>query len=104
MTSFAMADVTDLPDGTGKAFTINGKRLALFHLGGAWYAIDDRCSHANASLSEGELDRDEGCVLCPLHGSPFDLATGHPRSLPAYAPVSTYRVWVEDKKVMIELP
>lgn len=98
-----IAAVADVPEGSGKAFTAGGQRIAVFCAGGAFYAIDDTCSHAQASLSEGELDTDELCVECPLHGSPFHLETGQPRTLPAYAPVRTYAVRVEGDDLLVEL-
>ena len=65
------------------------------------YAIGDRCSHAEASLAEGEVF--DEAVECPRHGSEFDLHTGVPSSLPATAPVPTYDVAVEDGTVYLTL-
>ena len=68
--------------------------IAVFHAEEGLYAIDDTCTHQDASLSEGWL---EGCqVECPLHGASFDLRTGQPMCLPARHPVRTHRVTVED--------
>jgi 3-phenylpropionate/trans-cinnamate dioxygenase ferredoxin subunit len=61
------------------------------------------CSHAEASLSEGEVDVDDETIECPRHGSVFDLRTGKPRSLPATLPVLTFPVKVEGDAIMIEL-
>ena len=66
---------------------------------GELYAIDDTCSHANVSLSEGEL---EGTTLeCWLHGSRFDVRTGKPSGPPATAPIDVYPVKVEDGDVFV---
>ena len=65
------------------------------------FAIGDRCSHAEASLSEGEVFDHE--VECPRHGSTFDLRTGKPQSLPATKPVPTYLVQIEDGNVYVEV-
>lgn len=65
------------------------------------YAIGDRCTHAEASLSEGEVF--DGAVECPRHGSEFDLKTGSPASLPATTPVPTYEVEVENGTVFLIL-
>jgi 3-phenylpropionate/trans-cinnamate dioxygenase ferredoxin subunit len=76
-------------------------RIALFRVDDAVYAIGDRCSHAEASLSEGELFDDE--VECPRHGAVFDVTSGEPLSLPATAPVPTYAVKVEEGDVYVEV-
>lgn len=96
--------VTTVPEGTGKTFLMgNGHAIAVFHVNGTLYALDDTCSHAHASLGEGDVDVEEGTVECPLHGSLFDLETGKPRTLPAYEPVSTYPIYVdEDGMIVVE--
>ncbi|MGK2882355.1 MAG: bifunctional 3-phenylpropionate/cinnamic acid dioxygenase ferredoxin subunit [Mycobacterium sp.] len=64
--------------------------IAVFNVDGVFYAIDDTCSHAKASLADGDL---EGCyVECPFHASQFDLRTGEPNGLPASLPVATHTV------------
>ncbi|QES40394.1 bifunctional 3-phenylpropionate/cinnamic acid dioxygenase ferredoxin subunit [Streptomyces venezuelae] len=68
--------------------------VAVFNADGELYAIDDTCSHQDASLSEGWL---EGCLIeCPLHAASFDLRTGRPTCLPARRPLRTHQVYVED--------
>ena len=85
----------------GTRVDMAGHRLAVFRIGNDFYAIGDLCSHADASLAEGELfDYD---VECPRHGSEFDVRTGRPGSLPATRPVPTYPVRVEDGVVMVGL-
>ncbi|MBZ6230799.1 bifunctional 3-phenylpropionate/cinnamic acid dioxygenase ferredoxin subunit [Streptomyces olivaceus] len=76
--------------------------IAVFHTDdGDLYAIDDTCSHQDASLSEGWL---EGCLVeCPLHAASFDLRTGRPTCLPARRPVRTHRVTVDDGLVHVHL-
>ena len=61
---------------------VGDHRIAMFRVGDDVYAIGDVCSHAEASLAEGEVF--DGSVECPRHGSEFDLKTGFPTSLPAY--------------------
>ncbi len=91
----------DLPDGRGVRVETGEHRVAVFRLGDDVYAVGDRCSHAEASLAEGEVfDYD---VECPRHGSAFDLRTGHPDSLPATRPVPTYDVEVVDGQVYLKL-
>jgi 3-phenylpropionate/trans-cinnamate dioxygenase ferredoxin subunit len=83
-----------LPRDRGVRVAIGDERIALFRIGDEIFAVGDRCSHAEASLAEGEVFDYE--VECPRHGSEFDLRTGKPLSLPATKPVPTYEVMVED--------
>jgi 3-phenylpropionate/trans-cinnamate dioxygenase ferredoxin subunit len=86
--------VHSLPRDRGLLVTFGEERIALSRIGDEVFAIGDRCSHAEASLAEGEVFDHE--VECPRHGSEFDLRTGKPLSLPATKPVPTYEVVVED--------
>lgn len=104
MAAVQIAPVSAVPEGAGKTFQIGGHPIAVFNVGGVFYALDDTCSHADASLGEGEVDSDELCVECPLHGSLFDLRTGAPRTLPAFKPVATYRAWSDGVAVFVEYP
>lgn len=94
-----VAPLEDLPDGRGVRVDADDVRIAMFRVGNDVYAIGDRCSHAEASLAEGELF--ELDVECPRHGSEFDLRTGIPDSLPATRPVPTYVVEVDDGVVYV---
>ena len=97
----SVGKLADLPDGRGVRVEAVGHRVALFRIADEVYAIGDRCSHAEASLAEGELfDTD---VECPRHGSEFSLLTGEPDSFPATRAVATYLVAVEDGEVFLEL-
>ncbi len=80
----------EVRDGYGVCVEVAGERIAVFRDGGRLYAIGDRCSHAEASLSEGEVF--DGEVECPRHGAIFDLASGAAKGLPATRPVPTYGV------------
>jgi len=91
----------DLTDSQGGRFDVAGHRIALFRIDDSVYAIGDRCSHAEASLAEGELF-DFG-VECPRHGSEFDVRTGKPGALPATQAVAAYRIEVEDGQVYIHI-
>jgi 3-phenylpropionate/trans-cinnamate dioxygenase ferredoxin subunit len=80
---------------------LSDKQIALFNHGGEYYALDDMCSHAEASLSEGDV---YDCkVECPLHGAEFDLKTGDAVTLPATKPVNKYKVNVEDGYIFLEM-
>lgn len=90
-----------VPEGSGLRVDIGEHRIALFRIGSDVYAIGDRCSHAEASLSEGDVFGNE--VECPRHGSAFDITTGSVLSLPATQPVPVYDVKVEDGAVFVSI-
>ncbi len=97
MTWVRIGALESLPSGRGVRVETGDHRIALFRIDDSVYAIGDRCSHAEASLAEGEVfDTD---VECPRHGSEFSLVTGEPGSLPATRPVPTYEVRVVDGEV-----
>jgi 3-phenylpropionate/trans-cinnamate dioxygenase ferredoxin subunit len=89
------------PDGGLLRFDTDGRSIALVRLGDKVYALGDKCSHADVSLSEGEVDTDECALECPKHGSLFSLETGEPLSLPAVRAVPTYDVTIEGDDVMV---
>ncbi len=91
--------VDTLPRDRGIRVTLGDDRIAMFRIGEEVFAVSDRCSHAEASLAEGEVFDYE--VECPRHGSEFDLRTGKPLSLPATKPVPTYEVAIEDGVVYL---
>ncbi|MFN8016215.1 MAG: non-heme iron oxygenase ferredoxin subunit [Acidimicrobiia bacterium] len=97
-----IGDVNDYPSPSMKRVDIDGLRLCVMNVENDFYVIDDRCSHADFSLSEGDLDTSAKEVECPKHGAIFDITSGEPRSLPATQNVKTYRVLVNDGKVFIE--
>ena len=90
----------ELPEVGAAAADIHGKIVAIVRTeSGAVHAVDDTCSHANVSLSEGELD---GCTLeCWLHGSRFDIRTGEPSGPPATIPIAVYPVKIEGDEVYV---
>ena len=99
-----VAKTADIPEGEVRCVLVGEVPIAVVNLGdGQFVAVDDICSHAEASLSEGEVDVDDQTIECPRHGSTFDLRTGQPRSLPATVPVATYPVKVEGDTILIEL-
>ena len=83
----------------GTRVEVGADRLAVFRLGEDLYVIGDRCSHAEASLAEGEVFDLE--VECFKHGSSFDLRTGRPCTLPATVPVPVYETRVEDGRLAV---
>lgn len=96
-----VTQLDQLPRDRGVRVSIGDHRIAMFRIENDVYAIGDRCSHAEASLAEGELWGMS--VECPRHGSEFDLETGEPGALPATEPVPVYEVSVEDGIVYLEL-
>jgi 3-phenylpropionate/trans-cinnamate dioxygenase ferredoxin subunit len=93
----------ELKPGTARRFDVGEHRIALVRIGDDFYALGDRCSHADYSLSEGDVWEDEREIECPKHGSTFSLETGKPHTLPATKPVPVYRVLVEDGDVVVEV-
>jgi 3-phenylpropionate/trans-cinnamate dioxygenase ferredoxin subunit len=96
--------IDDVTPGTAKRFDVGRHRIALVRIGDDFYAIGDRCSHADFSLSEGEVYPDDVEIECWKHGSTFSLTTGEPQSLPATKPVPVYGVEVDDGTVYVVLP
>lgn len=91
--------VDELPP--GQAYVIEGENpIAVFNAGGTLFAIDDTCSHAKFSLSEGDIDGET--VECVMHTSRFCLRTGRALTPPATRPVRTYTVVVEDGDIYVE--
>jgi 3-phenylpropionate/trans-cinnamate dioxygenase ferredoxin subunit len=99
----AVCKVGDVASGSSIRVEKDGHRLAVVRIGDDWYAIADRCSHAEASLAEGEVWPDECEIECPKHGSAFSLKTGEPMTLPATQPVPTYTVRVEGDDVLVRV-
>jgi 3-phenylpropionate/trans-cinnamate dioxygenase ferredoxin component len=94
----------DLPKDQGSRIEVAGRVLALVRIGDDVYALGDTCSHADVSLSLGEVDADECTIECCKHGSLFDLRTGEALTLPATRPVPSYEVVVDDGQVVLVLP
>jgi 3-phenylpropionate/trans-cinnamate dioxygenase ferredoxin subunit len=106
----AMADevticrLDELPEGEMRLVEVDGRKIGVFHADdGELYAIEDRCSHDDGPLAEGEFNPDACTVECPRHGSLFDLRTGRPKTLPAFQPVETFDARVEDGEVKLEV-
>ena len=97
-------NVGDVQPGQATRVDIDDHRIAVVRIGDDWYAIGDRCSHADFSLSDGEVLEELKELECWKHGSTFSLTTGEPQSLPAVKPVPVYAVSVDGDDVMVELP
>jgi 3-phenylpropionate/trans-cinnamate dioxygenase ferredoxin subunit len=95
--------IADLPPGSARVVEWEDLEIGIFNCEGTLYAIEDRCSHDNGTLVDGEFDQAACTVECPRHGSIFDLRTGTPTTLPAYVPVETFDVRVEDDMIKLEV-
>jgi 3-phenylpropionate/trans-cinnamate dioxygenase ferredoxin subunit len=99
-----VCSLDDLSEGEMRLVEVDGRKIGVFRtVEGELYAIEDRCSHDDGPLAEGEYDAAACTVECPRHGSLFDLRTGRPKTLPAYQPVETFDVSVEDGQVKLEV-
>src|SRR6478752_8223469 len=94
----------DLAPNSARCFDVGGQRVAVVRIGDDFYAIGDTCSHADESLSEGDVWPDEREIECPKHGSTFSLLTGEPQTLPATRSVPVYEVRVEGDDVKVVVP
>ena len=95
--------LAELPPGGVRLVEWEDLEIGVFNCGGELLAIEDRCSHDNGPLGEGELDEAACRVECPRHGSWFDLRTGRPLNLPAYVSVDTFPVRVEGGLIKLEV-
>jgi 3-phenylpropionate/trans-cinnamate dioxygenase ferredoxin subunit len=103
MSEVRVCSVGDVAPGTAARFDVDGRRLCVVNIAGEFYVIGDECSHADYSLSEGEVWEDDREIECPKHGSTFSLLTGEPQSLPATRPIPVYTVRVDGDDVLVEV-
>jgi 3-phenylpropionate/trans-cinnamate dioxygenase ferredoxin subunit len=99
----AAGPLAELPPGAVKIVTEGWVSVGVYNCGGELFALEDRCSHDDGPLCEGDWEPDLCRVICPRHGSSFDLRTGRALTLPAFEPVATYPVTVEDGMVFVEV-
>ena len=102
-TTIPVCPLAELGPGSMRLVEHDGVKIGVFNCDGTLYAIEDRCSHDDGPLAEGEFDAATCTVECPRHGSRFDLRTGKPLTLPAYVPVDTFDVSVEDGVIKLEV-
>ena len=101
MTIHRVGSLDELQEGKAHRVEADGHVIALVRLGDDVYALGDRCSHQDISLSEGDVLADDKQLECWKHGSAFSLETGEPTSLPATRPVPVYDVRVIDGEVEV---
>ena len=102
-TRIEVCPADELGPGQMRLVEAAGLKIGVFNCDGALHAIEDRCSHDDGPLAEGLFDADACTVECPRHGSLFDVTTGKPRTLPAFAPVKTFPVSVENSTITLEV-
>jgi 3-phenylpropionate/trans-cinnamate dioxygenase ferredoxin component len=103
MAELTVCPVEELPPGEVKIVRAGELAIGVYNLGGEYYAIEDRCSHDDGPLAEGDFDPERGVAICPRHGSEFDVRTGRPLSLPAYVPVETFEAYAQDGFVRVKV-
>ncbi len=103
MTALVVASLSDIAPGTVKRFDVAGRAVAVVRIDDDVYAIGDTCSHADVSLSEGEVLCAEKELECWKHGSAFSLVTGQPSTLPAIQAVPVYSASVVDGNIVIDV-
>ena len=91
----------ELVPGKGTVVELNGVRIAVFNVDGAFYAMNDTCTHASGPLSEGDVDGT--VVTCPWHGATFDIKTGGVLSPPAADGVRSYEVKTDGEDVLVKV-
>jgi 3-phenylpropionate/trans-cinnamate dioxygenase ferredoxin subunit len=95
--------LSELPPGAKRLVEWDDLEIGVFNCNGEIYAIEDRCSHDDGPLVEGVLHEESCTIECPRHGSLFDLKTGKPTTLPAYVPVDTFPVVIDDNMIKLEV-
>ena len=103
MAKLTVCPIDELPPGTVKIVHAGELAIGVYNANGELYAIEDRCSHDDGALAEGDWEPEELVAICPRHGARFDIRTGRALSLPAYLPVDTFEVTVEDGLVKVDV-
>ena len=96
-----VAETKEVAEGQVRVVEAKGQRLALSHVGGEFFALEDLCTHDNGPLGEGSLSGD--LIECPRHGARFSVRTGQPVTLPAVLPVKTYPVKVSGSEIFVHV-
>ena len=98
-----VAATDDIPQGTCKALSVGGIRVVVAHLADGFYAVENRCSHANSPLMTAKIHHGRQ-IACPIHGARFDLKTGAAKSPPAFSSLMTFPVRVVDGRIEVAVP
>ena len=103
MPELTVGPVEELPSGEVKIVRAGELAVGVYNLNGSYYAIEDRCSHDDGPLAEGDFDCAEGVAICPRHGANIDIRTGRALTLPAVEPVTTFPVRVDNGIVKVKV-
>ena len=98
-----VAPLDEFPPGSVKIVHAGEISVGVYNLGGRLFSLEDRCSHDDGPLCEGDFDAEEGVAVCPRHGARIEICTGKALSLPAVFPVETFPVTVEDGVVKVDI-
>ena len=101
MAETAVCAAADVPENTVQRFELGSTVLAVYNVGGAFYATDNECTHGAASLADGILEGD--VIECTLHFGAFNVKTGEAVQAPCFVPLRTYKVAVKDGQVLVDL-
>ncbi len=100
-TTCTVCALDDIDSGTARRFEVGGVPVAVVRIDDQVYAVNDVCSHANVSLSDGEVWCAELEIECPKHSSSFSLISGEPQTLPATQPIDVYEASVVDGHIVV---
>ena len=95
-----LAKASEIALGKAKSVVVEGTRIAIFHTAEGYFAIEDRCTHAEVRLSDGWVEGN--CVACPWHGAQFDLRTGEALSGPAILPTRSFALRIVDDVILVD--
>ena len=98
-----VAGIDEISVGEMLKVEVLDRTLCLINIAGEIYVLDDRCTHADFSLSQGALDEDAKEIECTKHGALFDIETGKAMCLPATQPVGTYKTKIEDGRILVQV-
>src|SRR6476619_7634897 len=101
MAETAVCAAADIPENTVQRFELGSTVLAVYNVGGAFYATDNECTHGAASLADGILEGD--VIECTLHFGAFNVKTGEAVQAPCFTALRTYKVVVENGDVRVDL-
>ena len=103
MAELEVGPVEELPPGSVKIVVAGSIAIGVYNLEGDYFALEDRCSHDDGPLCEGEFEPEEGYAVCPRHGAHIDIRSGRPLTLPAVLPVETFPVRVDNGMIKVDV-
>jgi 3-phenylpropionate/trans-cinnamate dioxygenase ferredoxin subunit len=104
MTMFDIGELNDFEHGAARQLRVGGRVLVVVRIEEKVYVLDDRCSHEEFSLAEGDVDVETAEIECARHGAMFRLSDGAPMTLPATRPVAHYDVQDNGGRLEVFVP